>query len=125
MREMRHLQSKVPQQNCFIMAGSTVEDFESILTRVSPRILQFSGRCSGSSRSLLIFEKNPNPNPYPNPPTPTLRQFVATSSTSHIAVICWSTPPSPSLTSVLDTCAKVALSNDAEDKDKNKDDKKP
>ena len=58
MREMRHLQSKVPPQNCVIMAGSTLEDFESILTRVSPRILQFSGHCSGVTRSLLIFEKD-------------------------------------------------------------------
>ncbi len=53
MREMRLMQTLFTSDQCVTLAGTTLDDFERILSRVSPRILIFSGHATGKA---LAFE---------------------------------------------------------------------
>jgi hypothetical protein len=111
MREMRLMQSRIPREHCVTLAGTTVADFELHLSRVSPRILQFSGHAT--TRVLAFENQKGETQTLSVPQFQTMlkksnlssleiiflnccdgygfaEQLVSTPATAHIAVICWS-----------------------------------
>jgi hypothetical protein len=131
MREMRLMQKQIESEDCIMLSGTTVKDFERILSRVSPRILQFSGHAE--DRTLVFESDETGKSEFLQVPQmqDMLRQsnlssleiiflnccngrgfaegLVTTPATAHLAVICWDESVGNKAASFFAECWYIAI----------------